>query len=491
MTLATPSLKQLRPRGYVLCYSIAIAAIYALNGLVVIDASKHFDGLAAIWSANAILLCAIHGQRQHVAFAGYIAAFAASLFVNWHAGNSALVTLFFSIANIIEVALAIYLLKKFVGTDADHFDAVNLHRFVGIMVFATAVSASLSTAVLPDAPFKAWQSWFLSDLLGMLFVVPSLMILRQSIRPRQASDNARNLLAEFALISCLSAIVAGGVFMQNTMPVLFLISIPLLIAVFRCGRTGAVLSMLIVAGIAVISTLNGAGPIAGSNAAPFEQLLLLQLFLASQLLISLPVASVLEDRERIAAASVTREQQLRVLAQHAQWEAQRNNRKRAIAIARDDLTGLLSRSWIMARLCAQLTKAQKSRSIYTIAIFDIDHFKRINDKYGHLGGDEVLAAVGRSARNSMPRRFSIGRIGGEEFLMLMPDTDIATASVHVEHLRQMIAMGTAKNTDVTATISVGIACADRWSTTKTMLANADGAMYRAKTSGRDQVKIAA
>jgi integral membrane sensor domain MASE1 len=303
--------------GYLLCYSIAIAAIYALNGLVVIDASKHFDGLAAIWSANALLLCAIHRQKRQVAIAGYLAAFAASLFVNWYAGNSALVTLFFSIANIVEVALALYLLKKFIGTDADHFDAGNLHRFVGIMVFVTAVSASLSVTVLPDAQFKAWQSWFLSDLLGMLFVVPSLMILRQSFRPRQSSSLNRYGLGEFSLIGGLSAVVAGGVFMQNTMPVLFLISIPLLIAVFRCGRTGAVLSMLIVAGIAVISTLNGTGPIAGSNAAPFEQLLLLQLFLASQLLISLPVASVLEDRERSAAESVTREQQLRLLAQQS------------------------------------------------------------------------------------------------------------------------------------------------------------------------------
>jgi diguanylate cyclase (GGDEF)-like protein len=145
----------------------------------------------------------------------------------------------------------------------------------------------------------------------------------------------------------------------------------------------------------------------------------------------------------------------------------------------------------MARLNAQLAKAQKCGTEYTIAIFDIDHFKRINDRFGHLGGDEVLAAVGHAARNAMPRRFSIGRIGGEEFLMLMPDTDVATASVHVEHLRQMIAMGTAKNTEVTATISVGIARADRWSTTKTMLANADGAMYRAKSSGRDRAKIAA
>ena len=241
---------------YVLCYSIAIAAFYTLNGLVVIDASKHFDGLAAIWSANAILLCAIHRQRREIAFAGYIAAFSASLFVNWYAGNSAMISLFFSIANIFEVALALYLLRKFIGTDADHFDARNLHRFVGIMVLATAVSATLSIIAVPSAHFTAWQSWFLSDLLGMLFVVPSLMILRQSIRTLQASDNSRILWTEFGLISCLSAVVTGAVFMQNTMPVLFLISIPLLIAVFRCGRIGAVLSMLIVAGVAVVSTLN-------------------------------------------------------------------------------------------------------------------------------------------------------------------------------------------------------------------------------------------
>jgi len=121
-------------------------------------------------------------------------------------------------------------------------------------------------------------------------------------------------------------------------------------------------------------------------------------------------------------------------------------------------------------------------------VFDIDHFKRVNDRYGHAVGDDVLKRVAALASGCVRERDLIGRLGGEEFAILMPHASIAQAGTVAERLRNACATADA---EIPVTVSVGVAAASAASTTASLLKDADVALYRAKADGRNCLRLAA
>jgi diguanylate cyclase (GGDEF)-like protein len=158
----------------------------------------------------------------------------------------------------------------------------------------------------------------------------------------------------------------------------------------------------------------------------------------------------------------------------------------------DELTGALNRRYIMKCLNDEIAKAQRNATTCCIAIIDLDHFKKINDHFGHPVGDEVLRAFAISVFANIRTIDRFGRQGGEEFLLILPDTDIDLAIQTLDRLRSLITElnWSAIAQDLTLTISAGISAIRPNDTPEDILARADLALYRAKDTGRDRVVAA-
>jgi two-component system cell cycle response regulator len=161
--------------------------------------------------------------------------------------------------------------------------------------------------------------------------------------------------------------------------------------------------------------------------------------------------------------------------------------------ARDPLTGILNRRTILERLAEELSRATRQGGSLTIGMCDVDHFKAINDTYGHQVGDEVLRGFTASVQAQLRKYDSVGRYGGEEFLVIAPGVRDAGDAGLFERLCDRIsrvALPTARGA-ISITVSIGVASADRSSTVDTLLGAADAAMYRAKAEGRNRVAYGA
>jgi len=162
---------------------------------------------------------------------------------------------------------------------------------------------------------------------------------------------------------------------------------------------------------------------------------------------------------------------------------------------RDGLTGLLNRRAMQDRARAGLAQARRRRAPFALAMIDVDHFKAINDTHGHAVGDQVLGHVARVLSAAVRASDDVGRWGGEEFLVLLPEADAAEAAVAAERMRDQIA-STVFHADaqaITVTVSIGVAVLDgpRLETTglDVFIRVADAALYHAKAQGRNRVAV--
>ena len=162
----------------------------------------------------------------------------------------------------------------------------------------------------------------------------------------------------------------------------------------------------------------------------------------------------------------------------------------------DGLTGLHNRRYLERHLAAMVQQAVARQKPLSVLVLDIDHFKPINDNYGHAVGDDVLREFSRRVRKTVRGFDRACRFGGEEFVVVMPDTDVALALVVGERLRQKIATDrfNVPNSGggIDVTVSIGIASlVSSADTPDALLKRADDALYRAKRAGRNRVAAAA
>lgn len=161
---------------------------------------------------------------------------------------------------------------------------------------------------------------------------------------------------------------------------------------------------------------------------------------------------------------------------------------------RDPLTGLLNRREMSRVLDEELQRARRYQRPMAVLWVDFDHFKDVNDTYGHAAGDSVLRAISRLFLGSVRSVDSIGRFGGEEFVIVLPEMDLEEAQETAERLRRKVAeepQPLGNGEAVPLTISVGVAVyPDHGQTASTLCAAADKAMYLAKDRGRNCVAMA-
>ncbi len=163
------------------------------------------------------------------------------------------------------------------------------------------------------------------------------------------------------------------------------------------------------------------------------------------------------------------------------------------AAARIDLlTGLANRREIMARFHAEKARLERNSTLLSIIIADIDHFKRVNDSFGHLAGDQVLKDVATTLASNIRAVDICGRWGGEEFILLLPETSLDDAVLVAEKLRVAVSSITSiwKNSAIRTTISLGVGMLLPGMDIEESTDLVDKALYRAKKGGRNRVEVA-
>jgi diguanylate cyclase len=158
----------------------------------------------------------------------------------------------------------------------------------------------------------------------------------------------------------------------------------------------------------------------------------------------------------------------------------------------DELTGSFNRRCIMRMLEEQIVRAQRTETPCAVALIDLDWFKRINDSHGHPIGDEVLRTFAITVFANIRDTDRFGRYGGEEFLLVLPDTPVDRAAEMLDRLREIISDldWSAFSADMRVTISAGVATLRPDEISDTLLARADSALYAAKAQGRNRITTA-
>jgi len=157
----------------------------------------------------------------------------------------------------------------------------------------------------------------------------------------------------------------------------------------------------------------------------------------------------------------------------------------------DSLTGLHNRRAILRRLDDEIKRAKRYKEELCLLMLDIDHFKNVNDQYGHLSGDEVIQEVATLVRGNIRDTDASGRYGGEEFITILPETDLPSALNVAERLRKLVEATEMKDSEGNVfgvTISQGLTSYKPGDDEYSLVSRADDALYRAKENGRNRVE---
>ena len=450
--------------------------------------------IATVWPANAVVLAALLDRRPGawtgLLGAGYLAGVAANAVTRGLGAGP----LLFGACNLLELSVAASLLRPALegedpsgrgpstrgssGGDLLVTPAI-VGRFIVVCGLIAPVLSGLGGAATARLLFgqdleTAFLTWVLSDGLGLLIFTPFFFaLLRGDYRRCFASKDWRQR-AEAVGLQVLVAAATYGAFFVAVRPLLFGLFGPVMLVTFRVGRLGTKAAVMVIAVIGTLATLRGQGPIAAVTPDPHEQAALFQGFLAVLLLTCLPVAAALSARGARFAS----------LSQSAEALRARGAELARIA-ATDGLTGVLNRAAFRE---AALAAMRDPRAVPSLVAIDLDLFKQVNDRHGHLAGDRALVHLVSVLRAGLREADTIGRVGGDEFLVLLPGTDADQAQVVAARLREALRRAPLTLDDGTAlllSMSCGVAPCRPAMTFEDLVHAADMALYGAKRAGRD------
>ncbi len=300
------------------------------------------------------------------------------------------------------------------------------------------------------------------------------LILSWSARESAASSRRRTVEAiafAFALLLATALVFGGSGEAFTVLPLVFVIPPLIIWAAFRLGQREVTLASTAACSVAIWYTVQGRGPFALASLNQTLQLLLA--FVSTVVTTGLVLSAVVTQRSR---------------ATHALQDALRELAEQAI---RDPMTGLYNRRFLREFLTRELIRAKRAGSGLAVIMMDLDHFKRINDSFGHEAGDLVLTEVATLLKTSIRGSDMVCRFGGEEFVFVLTDAtranslrrceDIQTAIRRLEPTYRGRALGH-------PTASFGIALfPDHASDADSLINASDAALYEAKRAGRDCV----
>ena len=567
------------------------AALTAAGGLL----TRLNHGIALIWLANGPLLAMLckTPPRQWPAYvvAAWTGMFGVVMAVSgWHP-----IAMPYAMVDVGEAVIAAALLRRWRVNDT-------LFRSIETMpVFVAACFVSVALCALPGAAVAvvAYQGslfrpvfvdWIIGHGLGLLLGTPLALVARRDEGVWAELARPRHAVIAVGVV-LLVAVTTLATFWQDALPLLFLPVLPVVIATFALHRAGAAVSIVIVAAIGGVLTVQGHGPVMLMHGDAAARLQFFQFYLAALFVTALPIAALLKQREALSQALAENEARYRLLADNAtdimvtlnpdgtirfispsvreialyepdgligtslidiispedrdrvrayyhaglaapertvvlEFRAVKANgvaswfeansrividadgrpaavvcilrdldgRKRREAelehaASTDPLTGVLNRTAF--RLCVE-KRLRADAPPGTLALIDVDHFKRVNDIHGHAAGDAALLVLADLLRANLRTDDAVGRIGGEEFAILFAGRDCGAAVAICDRLRDTLA-----RTDIPAgkgslsiTMSAGVMPLRRDLTIDALFSRADEALYRAKALGRNRTERA-
>ncbi|NJR80069.1 diguanylate cyclase [Sphingomonas corticis] len=582
-------------RALVAC---ALAVAYFAVAALTVRHTRFEGGVAFIWAAGSLLFGALvvadRRRWPELVAACALASFAAT----WKYGLGPAAAGPLALVNVLESALAAWTMRRICPDCGDLKSLAEIGAFLaaaglvapGATAFAGAAVASMAVGV-PYWP--NWQAWYAGHALGSMAFAPLVMLVLRGDFAGWVRSAAARLRLEAAVILLVLAAVTAAVFAQTRLPLLFLPFLPMMVAVFRMGRIGATMSLLILAALGIAFTVRGLGPVALVQGGDGLRAQFLQFYLAVAVLMALPAAGELKQRKRtiqrleersalhrlildrtgdviltleldgsirfvsasarqvfgvdpdavvggvagdvlhpddvarVEAAyretlthperTFTFEYRVVIGGREIGWfethsratlDAQGRvsgavcvirdvshrkeaERRWALVAMTDPLTGLPNRRALDEALADRLSAGDARPA--TLALFDLDRFKSVNDRHGHAVGDEVLRAFADVLRAGVRDRDLVARIGGEEFAALIDGADLDAARGVCERVRARladleIAAGASR---LRVTVSAGMAPLPPRGSASEVMASADAALYRAKAEGRNRLAFAA
>ncbi|KMO41925.1 diguanylate cyclase [Methylobacterium aquaticum] len=456
-----------------------VGLLYAALALGTLRLASDGRTIAAVWPANAVLLAAMLDRRPAqwpgLLVAGFLGSVTAGVAVRGLGPGPFL----FGLCNLVEASIAARLLQPTLRDGVLLGTPAMVGRFLlvcGLVAPAISGLGGAATAwwLLGQAPWAAFRAWLTCDGLGLLVFTPFLFaLLRGDYRRFVADKDWRQRVEALGLLG-LTAATAGVVFFLTTRPLLFVLFGPAMLTTFRVGRLGTKISVMVIAVIGSVATLHGDGPIAALVPEPREQAALLQIFLAALLLTCLPVAAALAARGASFAS----------LSRRAEILREREVELAHLA-ATDALTGALNRAAF--RDAAETAMRETGPAPLSLIALDLDFFKQVNDRHGHLAGDRALVHLVSVLRAHLRRPDVIGRVGGDEFLVLLPGTDLDQAGLVAAGLRDAVRrtpLALEDGTTLLLSMSCGTARHEPGMRFDDVVHAADMALYRAKRAGR-------
>jgi diguanylate cyclase (GGDEF)-like protein len=436
-----------------------VFATYFLAGKLGLSLAYINPSASAVWAPAGIAVAAFLMIGSRVWPAVMLAAF----LVNLSTAGSVLTSIAIALGNTAEAALAAYLVNRF-AAGRDAFRSSNtVFRFTAIIgLCAAPVSATIGVTAITVAGFAAWQdyatiwmTWWLGDLSGVLVVTP-LIILWSTGPFRRRWTEVAEAVALVMLLVPTALLVFGDLLgsKERNYPLEFM-CVPLFLwAAFRLGRRESITVVAILSAISVWGSYNGYGPFVRSS--PNESFLLLQSYTAMWAVVSVALAAVVSEHRQSAELS------------------------RALAIT-DPLTGLANFRRLNEVLAGEIARSSRTGRPFALLFLDLNGLKKINDRYGHLAGNQALRRVADALRKSCRTTDTPARFGGDEFVAILPETDEAGGQVVARRVAERVAA------DLTAkpplSVSTGIAVYPRDGMTPAMmLAAADSVLYQVKVA---------
>lgn len=428
--------------------------------------------LAAFWPANALLLGLMVRNPRFAVLPAWVAAFAAYMAADLLTGGDRLVSLWLNAANMVGVAVGFLLFRQVAEEDR------RLGRPLSVLhLFAICAASSLAASLAGGGAARLlfdrglWtgiELWFVTELVNFLVVLPTVLTFPAprigSVREAAASLTVARALPALALVlSAGIGIVMGGPG-AIAFPVPALIWCSLSYGVFST----AVLTMALCAGM-LIAISSGILSLPMSTDA-IESTSSLRLGVALLALGPLTIASINGARNALM-------------------------QRLAYAVSHDDLTGILARGAALSRGSALAQAHGSAARPLAMLAMDLDHFKQVNDRYGHAAGDRVLVQFAGTVSLLLRPGDVLGRIGGEEFALFLPDTTSAEALEIAERVRgsvERMAVFVAPGRTVRVSVSVGLAMLNNEDEPRfeRLMVRADRALYEAKAAGRNKVAAA-
>ena len=461
LTGIPPRVRRVMGSFVVLALAVFVASSFGL-------ASKHAFSVS-FWPANGILAGLIVRRPVLHRLSGWVGAAIGFVTADMLFGRSVTLAAFFAGANLLGACTAATLLLRL---DARDLQLRRVHSVLRILacLIPASVAAAVGGALLVKTQFggspgQTLLTWSASDLVNYLIIVPAMLSLwtphgaSMSHAVGVSRAGRRRLWPALALVaSCVAAVVFDGPgSIMFPMPALLLCALT-----YRTSTTAVITALL---GASCLNAV-GLGLVdIGQDMAIPSMVVSIRLAVASLVLVPLTISGAMAVREDLLS-------KLRIAADH------------------DGLTGLLNRRAFEQRMEDRLHAAPANRAGYALLWLDVDHFKSINDEHGHLAGDLVLQGFATIARASCASNDLVGRMGGEEFALLIAIDNASAATAVAERLLNAFAEHATiwNGTTIRATVSIG-AChlVHAPDDLQRVLLLLDEALYRAKRQGRNRI----